>query len=180
MNPIHAMIDLETLGTNPDSVVLTIGAVKFNPNEISPAYQEFYRRVDVDEQTSMGRTIDQSTLEWWGQQESHIVEEALGDHDRADVKTTLQDLNRWCVGVDAFWCQGTAFDFPILENMFKSIKHHIPWAFWKVRDSRTLFQIMPKDPRKEANFDAHNALEDSRIQALCVQQTLQQLGLTVK
>ena len=27
----HAMIDIETLGTEPDSVVLSAGAVKFNP-----------------------------------------------------------------------------------------------------------------------------------------------------
>ena len=27
----HAMIDIETLGTEPDCVVLSVGAVKFNP-----------------------------------------------------------------------------------------------------------------------------------------------------
>ena len=27
----HAMIDIETLGTGPNCVVLTVGAVKFNP-----------------------------------------------------------------------------------------------------------------------------------------------------
>ena len=38
---IHAMIDLETLGTAPDCAVLTIGGVKFNPNAISEPYQPF-------------------------------------------------------------------------------------------------------------------------------------------
>ena len=28
---IHGMIDLETLGVNPDSVVMTLGAIKFDP-----------------------------------------------------------------------------------------------------------------------------------------------------
>ena len=27
----HAMIDLETLGTQPDCVILTLGGIKFNP-----------------------------------------------------------------------------------------------------------------------------------------------------
>ena len=27
---IHAMIDLETLSTNPDAVILTVGGVKFD------------------------------------------------------------------------------------------------------------------------------------------------------
>lgn len=177
---IHAMIDLETLGTKPDSVILTIGATKFDPNEYGKTYQEFYHRVDVDEQVSMGRTIDEDTLSWWGQQEADVVEEALGDHNRTSVSEVMTSLNKWCVGVDAFWCQGTAFDFPIMESLYRQLDHHIPWAFWRVRDSRTLFQIMPKDPRKEIKFAAHNALEDARVQALCVQQTLQQLGLTVK
>ena len=29
---IHAMIDLETLSTNPDAVILTVGGVKFDPH----------------------------------------------------------------------------------------------------------------------------------------------------
>ena len=28
---IHAMIDLETLSTEPDAVILTVGGVKFDP-----------------------------------------------------------------------------------------------------------------------------------------------------
>ena len=31
---IHAMIDLETLSTNPDAVILTVGGVKFDPYTI--------------------------------------------------------------------------------------------------------------------------------------------------
>ena len=28
---IHAMIDLETVSTNPDATILTVGGVKFDP-----------------------------------------------------------------------------------------------------------------------------------------------------
>ena len=35
---IHAMIDLETLSTNPDATILTVGGVKFDPyTNIEPA-----------------------------------------------------------------------------------------------------------------------------------------------
>lgn len=177
---IHAMIDLETLGTSPDCAVLTIGGVKFNPNAISEPYQPFYYRFNVDEQLERGRTVLDSTLEWWGQQEASVREEALGDENRTPVLEVLQALNKWCVGVDTIWCQGPAFDIVILEHMYRQYDHHIPWPFWKIRDSRTLFGIMPKDPRKEINFAAHNALEDCKVQALCVQQTLQKLQLEVR
>ena len=52
---IHAMIDLETLSTNPNATILTIGGVKFDPyKNVEPA-QGMYYRIDVDSQTNMGR-----------------------------------------------------------------------------------------------------------------------------
>ena len=176
----HAMIDLETLGTGYDATVLTIGGVKFDPNKISDPFQEFYYKFDIDEQTSKGRNICEKTIAWWGSQPKEVQDDALGDHDRTPVIDVLKALNKWCVGVESIWCQGPAFDIVILEHMYKQWDHHIPWPFWKIKDSRTLFQIMPKDPRKAIEFKAHNALEDCKVQALCVQQCLQQLELTVR
>jgi hypothetical protein len=176
---IHAMIDLETLATGFDATVLTIGGVKFDPNNISQPMQEFYYKFDVDEQTARGRKVDENTITWWGKQSKEVQEDALGEEGRTPVIEVLKALNKWCVGVDSIWCQGPAFDIVILENMYKEWQHHLPWNFWQIKDSRTLFQIMPKDPRKEINFQAHNALEDSKVQALCVQQSIKQLGLVL-
>ena len=176
----HAMIDLETLGAQNNTVVLTFGGVKFDPNSISETYQHFYHRLEVDEQIARGRTTDESTLEWWGRQDPKVMEEAMGEGNRTSVDQVLTDLTRWCVGVDAIWAQGSTFDIPIMENLFKQYEKHVPWPFWKIRDARTLMQIMPSDPRKAMNFEAHNALEDCKVQALCVQLVLQQLELTVR
>ena len=59
---IHAMIDLETLSTNPDAVILTVGGVKFDANTTMAPYDELYFRVDVDAQTARGRHVMQDTL----------------------------------------------------------------------------------------------------------------------
>lgn len=176
----HAMIDLETLGTAPDCAVLTIGAIKFDPNVAKPAWDEFYYRFDVDDQLARGRTVLDSTLDWWNQQEDHVRDEALGDDNRTPVLDVLTHLNRWCVGATTIWCQGPAFDIVILEHLYRQYNLHVPWQFWQIRDSRTLFGIMPSDPRKQFKFDAHNALEDCRIQSQCVQQTISKLGLQLK
>ena len=74
----HAMIDLETLGTKPDCVVLTLGAIKFNPYKQTEPDKGLYIRLNVDEQTKMGRSVDDGTLEWWGKQDKAIRDEALG------------------------------------------------------------------------------------------------------
>ena len=176
----HAMIDLETLATGFDATVLTLGGLKFNPNSITEPHSEIYFKFDVDEQTQRGRRVDDNTIAWWATQPKEVQEDAFGEQDRTPVIDILKALNRWCVGIDTIWCQGPAFDIVIMEHMYQQWGHHVPWPFWKVKDSRTLFGIMPGDPRKKIEFKAHNALEDCRIQALCVQQCIKELGLTVK
>ena len=162
----HATIDIETLGTSPDTVVLTIGGIKFDPMEDDGLHSQFYYRLDADEQIEMGRTVDEKTLEWWEKQPEEIRKEAMDPEDRISVEETLKALNKWLVGVDKIWCQGPVFDICILENLYKQIGLHHNWPFYIIRDSRTLFSLMDKDPRKEIDFAAHNALADAIVQSL--------------
>ena len=90
----------------------------------------------------------------------------------------MTELNKWLVGVDKLWCQGPVFDICILENMYRQYDKHFNWVFWNIRDSRTLFGLMPEDPRKKFKFAAHNALEDSRVQSICIQEVYSELQLT--
>ena len=173
----HATIDIETLGISPDTVVLTIGGIKFDPMADDELHSEFYYRLDVDEQIDMGRTVDEKTLEWWETQSEEVKAEALDTNDRIPVEETLKALNKWLVGVDKIWCQGPVFDIGILENLYKQIGLHHNWQFYIIRDSRTLFGLMDKDPRKEIDFAAHNALADAIVQSLCIQKVYKKLNL---
>ncbi len=173
----HATIDIETLGTSPDTVVLTIGGIKFDPMEDDGLHSEFYYRLNADEQIDMGRTVDEKTLEWWETQSEEVKAEALDTNDRIPVEETLKALNKWLVGVDKIWCQGPVFDIGILENLYKQIGLHHNWPFYIIRDSRTLFSLMDKDPRKEIDFAAHNALADAIVQSLCIQKVYKKLGV---
>jgi len=40
-----------------------------------------------------------------------------------------------------------------------------------------LFGLAPKDPRKEIDFAAHNALADAIVQSLCIQKVYKSLGI---
>ena len=173
---IHAMIDLETLSTNPDAVILTVGGVKFNPyNSVEPS-QGMYFRVDVDSQTAIDREVMQDTLEWWAKQPKEISEEALGDKDRISLEDMVKTINKWSVGVDVFWCQGPLFDYAILQNFYKQLGHPVPWQYWQIRDSRTLFSLLPRDPNEKREA-LHNALADCYFQAKKVQKIYKQLNL---
>ena len=173
---IHAMIDLETLSTNPEATILTVGGVKFDPyNSVEPS-QGMYFRVDVDSQTTMGREVMQETLDWWATQPAEISDEALGDKDRISLDEMVKTINKWSVGVDVFWCHGPLFDYAILQNIYKQLGHPVPWQYWQIRDSRTLFSLVPRDPN-EKRTGMHNALEDCYFQAKKVQRVYSQLGI---
>jgi|TARA_B110000483_G_C18052475_1_gene487064 hypothetical protein len=173
---IHAMVDLETLATDPHCTVLTIGGVKFNPNNNSEPYDEFYYKLDIDEQDVLGRTVTDSTIAWWGKQDPKVQEEAFGDNgDRVKMETMLAALSKWLVGADTIWGWGYGFDLTIVEDMYRSKGIPIPYNFWQVKDARTFISILPSDPRKGMQMDLHNALADSYYQAKAIQIAHQKL-----
>ena len=173
---IHGMIDLETLSTRPDAVILTLGAIKFNPHSQEEPKDPMYFRVDVDSQTAMNRHVMDDTLSWWTSQPKEIVEEALGEQDRISLDEMTRQLNRWCVGIEVFWCQGPLFDYAILQNLYAQLNKPCPWHYWQIRDSRTLFSLLPPDPA-EKRSEMHNALADCDYQARKVQRYYQTLQI---
>lgn len=171
------MLDLETLSTRPESVILTLGAIKFDPyGDDIDMTKSIYYRVDVDEQLSMGRHVQEETVEWWAKQDVVVFEEAMGEDNRVALEDMTAGLNRFLVGVVNIWCQGPAFDIVILENLYRQLVKPTPWQFWQIRDSRTLFGVHG-DPREKGRKAAHNAVMDCFYQAQGVQHIYSKLGL---
>ena len=173
---MHVMLDIETLATTPDAVVMSVGVVKFDPHTGTP-YNKTLWRPDIDEQTERDRHVSESTLEWWAKQPDHIQEDAFSDEGRIPVVDFMKELNRYCVGMEKIWCQGPQFDMLILENLYIQWGHHFGWQFWQVMDCRTLFQLMPVDPRKAIQQDLHSADADAYYQAIGVQQCYEHFGI---
>lgn len=172
------MLDLETLATDPNCVILTLGAVKFDPFAENESYSRgLYIRFEVDEQIALGRTVSEDTLSWWAQQSNDVREEALGDADRTAVNQALDELNRFLVGHDRVWAQGPVFDIVILENLFRQLGRPCPWQYYSIRDSRTLLKALG-DNRQAGREQAHNALADCVYQAEAVRAAVKQYNLT--
>lgn len=173
----HGTIDLETIDTRPSATVLSLGAVKFNPLGDSEPHSELYLKISIDEQDALGRTASDSTIEWWSKQDPKIMEEAFDQDDAVSVGEALRQISKWVVGVDTLWGQGYGFDYTILEDMFRCAARPIPWNFWIIRDSRTLFSCCEKDPRKSMQSNLHNALADAYFQSKAIQIAYKELGL---
>jgi len=175
---IHATIDLETIDTRPQSTVLSLGAVKFNPFNDSEPHSEMYFKIQIDDQDRLGRTASNDTIEWWTKQDPKIMEEAFDQEGAITVEEALSKINKFVVGVDVLWGQGYGFDYTIIEDMYRSLGKPIPYNFWQVRDSRTLFSVCKEDPRKKIQNDLHNALADAYYQSKAIQMAYKELGVT--
>ena len=173
----HGMIDLETLDTTPNATILTLGAVKFNPYNSQTPHTDLYLKVDVDVQTKMGRIVNDSTIEWWGQQNKEVREDAFAEQGRISLEELTKTLNKWCVGLDELWCQGPLFDYAILQNLYAQLEKPVPWAYWQIRDSRTVLNMLPKDMRKGPRTDVHNAFADCKYQARAIQKAYRYFGV---
>ena len=162
------MIDIETLATMPNSVILTIAGIRFNYHKdyksILDPYEldYFYCRVDTECQSN--RYIDDNTVAWWASQDSSIREEAFDPTDRLSLSDAMTAFNYWASGGDRYWANGAAFDFPILETANKDLGFDSPWRYWQAMDARTIYKLVPdhynpKQSKHHALYDCLNQIQ---------------------
>jgi hypothetical protein len=175
--PKHLMIDMETMAVSPNAVVLSLGAVHFNPWG-SGYGEKIYFRIDLDDQDKLNREIDPKTLEWWSRQSPEIMEEAFSPDNRIPLADAMEQFRKFSWGCDAFWSHGATFDLVIIENIFRQLGKPLPWNYWQLRDTRTLFDLgfdpdMPQGSK-------HDALQDAIRQAVGVQNIYAKLKIRPK
>jgi len=173
----HIMIDLETIGTRPGASILTIGAIKFDPNNIDLEHatpetlssdRVFYRRICRQSCHDFGLHEDRNTLEWWNKQTSAARKEAFEAAPREDLIKTFHDFAGWCGNRPLVWSHGASFDIVLCEHVFNGMGVVPPWKFWDIRDTRTLFDFTTTKPKRDTNH--HHALWDAISQAFAVQE----------
>lgn len=156
------MIDLETLGANPNSVVLSIGAVFFDENGV---YEEFYRELDAQAQIDLGRSISFDTLQWWIGQKDMFPQGCGHSVLEDDLLEFFNFCNKY-EGVKV-WGNGATFDISMMEDLIREVTaSEVPWAFWNIRDVRTIVDLYPESRGGFQNN--HNALDDAKAQAAWV------------
>ena len=167
------MIDLEGLATGPDTCILTIAAQAFDPFGHGHYEQSYYARVTLESQPD--RAIDQGTIDWWATQPAIVRDEAFNEEGRIPLDQALDELGKLIWHSKLIWAQGPTYDMNILEHAYKSYKKPLPWKYYMVRDSRTVFSLWPDQPIPPTS---HHALEDCRRQIGMLQNTLRHLKVT--
>lgn len=170
---LNVMIDLETMGTEPDAPILSIGAVYFDP-DTGKMGAELHVKLDFVA-ACLDRVIDPNTVKWWLCQSDEARNALLsggdgGDDSKADA---LWFLDRFLdnEGDVKVWGNGATFDISMLENLYRQLGITIPWKFYNVRDVRTVVAMAEGIiDRADIPFIGikHDALADAVHQAVYV------------
>lgn len=155
------MLDLETLGTRHDALIIQIGACYFD-RKTGEIGLGFSANVDAGAMTDEF-TIDLSTIKWWFEQ---------SDRARKLVTEAPMPLIDALIGLSQFlhtpditlWSHAT-FDMPILINAFETAGIVFPVPFRNMRDLRTLMDISQYRSETPREGVHHHALDDAKYQA---------------
>ncbi|EFH4853681.1 exonuclease [Escherichia coli] len=176
---IHLMIDLETMGKNPDAPIISIGAIFFDPQtgDMGP---EFSKTIDLD---TAGGVIDRDVIKWWLKQsreaQSAIMTDEIPLDDALLQLREFIDENSGEFFVQV-WGNGANFDNVILRRSYERQGIPCPWRYCNDRDVRTIVELgkaIDFDARTAIPFEGerHNALDDARYQAKYVSAIWQKL-----
>ncbi|ENL2714751.1 3'-5' exoribonuclease domain-containing protein [Escherichia coli] len=175
----HLMIDLETMGKNPDAPIISIGAIFFDPQtgDMGP---EFSKTIDLE---TAGGVIDRNTIKWWLKQsreaQSAIMTDEIPLDDALLQLREFIDENSGEFFVRV-WGNGANFDNVILRRSYERQGIPCPWRWSNDRDVRTIVELgkaIDFDARTAIPFEGerHNALDDARYQAKYVSAIWQKL-----
>lgn len=174
----HICFDLETLGNNPLSPIIQIGAVKFNLNGI---YDKFGVNVYYPYGIPQNYKPDYSTIMWWMEQSNESRQSLM--NSRETLFNALNLFFEWIVGENGedldkylYWSMST-FDAPILNHAIKTEfteEYQIP--FRNFRDFRTIVDLANL-PKQEFVGIKHRAEDDAYNEALVILEGLTKLQL---
>lgn len=161
------MIDIETFGTAPGSLIKSIGAVVFNASHI---VAEWERNISIGSALKAGLTVEEGTLRFWLLNTTDEARRSLfdGEVSLTEALTLLRLLleDTQCKWV---WSHGAAFDLPLLDMAYRATGSSVPWNFHNARDTRTLFSLAPLGFAKNiTNHNPHKAVDDALYQVKLV------------
>jgi hypothetical protein len=145
------MFDVETLGVESNTVILSAAIIHFNPED-NPSYDDLLNKAlcvkfdSKDQVTRLKRSIDKNTLKWWNEQPEYVRKLAFVP-SRMDVSAEegIQQLTEY---VDKYngkeqtmWARGS-LDQMAIDSLAKKLDVQPITGYNKWRDVRTAIDIM--------------------------------------
>jgi hypothetical protein len=159
----HLMLDIETMGNDSFSSIISIGAIEFDI-DTGKTGESFYTNVNLQSCLDLGLTVNASTIMWWMMQNEQARKD-IADDKSMSIHEALIEFSKFCNKDYEVWGNSARFDCGILQNAYQKMSLPIPWDFRKERCVRTLVSFNP-DIKKNFKMEgtSHNALSDCIFQ----------------
>jgi hypothetical protein len=181
------IFDVETLGKESNSVMLSMAAIYFDP-ETKPSYEDLYNsaffvKFDVEDQVRrLDRKIGKTTMQWWAKQCDIVKAKSLKPNKALDVKFEdgYEAMRKWAESKKDdqcyVWARGN-LDQLILDSFEEQLEIKPIWPFNRWRDVRTAIDILYNTsngycPVNYTGFSAeskvikHNPVDDCAYDAM--------------
>ena len=156
-------IDIETLSLRKNAYILSIGAVRFDRDEIK---ETFY--VSLSEDDQLHRHLDINTIQWWLQQSQEAMQKLRHTVYTPQALRKLAEFISSNSSVN-IWANSPSFDCDILSDAYEQFEIRRPWNYYQERDVRTAKQLVGEP---EFVGIKHYALDDAIHEARIVQHYL--------
>jgi hypothetical protein len=145
------IFDVETLGKESNSVILSMAAIYFEPDK-EPSHTQlrdsaFFVKFDVQDQIKrLNRKVGKTTIEWWSKQCENVrvksfkprsddIQFEIGYEAMRQWANTKNDSKCWV------WARGN-LDQLVLDSMEEQLELKPIWPFSRWRDIRTAVDFL--------------------------------------
>jgi hypothetical protein len=156
------MLDLETWGTGNKALPISIGACRFDRDQI---IDKFHVAIDPVSAQAHGLDIDAGTILWWFDPERREALDRWLRTEKVDIGSALTGFAEWCASSPplAIYGNGSTFDNIILRSAYEATGLDYPVRFWQDLCYRTLKMGSTTAMVREGTH--HDALDDAISQA---------------
>lgn len=182
-NRIDIMVDIETLGTSPDSTVIQIASMAFDI-QTGEVKDKFNMIADI-EKNELPISATGGTIKWWLNTNADLFKKLLNEGN-ASSEEVIKYFYNWInklrqkemnekkdltlLGDLYLWGNGILFDNKIIQHQMKMVGLDYPIFYRNDRDVRTIVDLAGaksglSEKELKAKFNdeslvAHNAFDD--------------------
>lgn len=163
----NLMIDVESMGKNPDAALVAIGAVFFDEHT-GQIGDTFYRAIHLATACQLGFKIEPATVLFWLGQDQEARNAIL--FNAVHVQDAMEDFTQWVQTHGPskadlrVWGNSPSFDCIKTQAHLEACGVEVPWFYWAERDYRTIRE-RNKVVEEDARDGLHNAVFDAVHQA---------------
>jgi hypothetical protein len=185
------VFDVETLGKESNSVILSMAAIYFNPDK-QPGHKElfedaFFAKFDVQDQMKRhNRKVGKTTMQWWAKQCENVRVKSFKPNPAIDVKFEdgYEAMRQWAATKNDnkcyVWARGN-LDQLVLDSFEEQLGLTPIWDFARWRDVRTAVDFLYGTTKgyvkvdtppwmeifdKDLHITKHNPIDDCVLDAM--------------